>query len=349
MKKFGLFSILLVSFLLISAGIVQAALNDGLVAYYPFNGNANDESGNGNHGIVNGATLTADRFGNPKSAYSFDGFSNITISDNTLFTSNQHSIIFFVNAITGGDLVSKDGENTERQWLIGCSLSTQKMVSHVWTNNGLFMKDTTESLSKRDWHHIAQIWNGTNLLLYIDGELKVNKTTTGSLANGSQPIRIGGGAPYGQPPHYFNGTIDDVRIYNRALSEFEIKQLYNENEWQCPESPDDGFTQADLDEAVNSAIQACINDPASCGISTGDGGYTAADLDAKYKEGYNAGATACSNGSATPATISADLKIHIPQLNYVSPFGTMYLWTDFEYAGESNGSLIWKLTNYGQK
>ena len=55
---------------------------DGLVAWYPFNGNANDESGNGNHGTVNGATLTADRNGKANSSYSFDGVSNfITINN----------------------------------------------------------------------------------------------------------------------------------------------------------------------------------------------------------------------------------------------------------------------------
>lgn len=56
-------------------------LNDGLVAYYPFNGNANDESGNGNHGMVTGAVLAADRFGNTNSAYNFDGASNIVVSN----------------------------------------------------------------------------------------------------------------------------------------------------------------------------------------------------------------------------------------------------------------------------
>ena len=53
--------------------------SEGLVAWYPFNGNANDESGNENHGTVNGATLTADRFGNVNGAYSFDGGSHINI------------------------------------------------------------------------------------------------------------------------------------------------------------------------------------------------------------------------------------------------------------------------------
>jgi hypothetical protein len=53
--------------------ISYGGINDGLVAYYPFNGNANDESGNGHNGTINSATLTSDRFGNPNSAYSFDG------------------------------------------------------------------------------------------------------------------------------------------------------------------------------------------------------------------------------------------------------------------------------------
>ena len=72
MKKVNLILMIFV-FLLIIAGNSFADLSDGLVAYYPFNGNADDESGNGNHGTVNGATLTIDRFGNENSAYSFDG------------------------------------------------------------------------------------------------------------------------------------------------------------------------------------------------------------------------------------------------------------------------------------
>ena len=56
---------------------------NGLVGWWPFNGNANDESGNGNHGTVNGATLAVDRNGNANSAYSFDGNSGITIPHST--------------------------------------------------------------------------------------------------------------------------------------------------------------------------------------------------------------------------------------------------------------------------
>ena len=65
---------------------IPTTLNDCLVAYFPFNGNANDESGNSNNGIVNGATLTTDRFGNTNSAYSFDGIgNNISVPNSTSF------------------------------------------------------------------------------------------------------------------------------------------------------------------------------------------------------------------------------------------------------------------------
>ena len=78
MKKFLLTSIATISFLLVFAQVPT----NGLVAYYPFNGNANDATGNGNNGTVNGATLTSDRFGNSNSAYDFNGVDNhISIND----------------------------------------------------------------------------------------------------------------------------------------------------------------------------------------------------------------------------------------------------------------------------
>ncbi len=58
---------------LVVTGTVSADLNDGLISYHPFNSNANDETGNGHDGTVYGAALTTDRFGNPDSAYRFDG------------------------------------------------------------------------------------------------------------------------------------------------------------------------------------------------------------------------------------------------------------------------------------
>ena len=77
-----------------------AFLKEGLVAYYPFNGNANDESGNGNHGVVNGATLTNDRFGTSNNAFDFDGISNnIKIGKNISLNSDYLSISIWFKKI----------------------------------------------------------------------------------------------------------------------------------------------------------------------------------------------------------------------------------------------------------
>ena len=73
MKKISTFILALFLLLSVSGNLFsQVDLSSGLVAYYPFNGNTNDESGNDNHGTNNGATLTADRFGNADKAMSFD-------------------------------------------------------------------------------------------------------------------------------------------------------------------------------------------------------------------------------------------------------------------------------------
>ena len=80
-------------FILLGNQCLLAGLNDGLVAYYPFNGNANDVSGNGKDGIVNGATLTNDRFGNPNSAYRFTRTQNIQPSRNIGISGNADRTI----------------------------------------------------------------------------------------------------------------------------------------------------------------------------------------------------------------------------------------------------------------
>ena len=73
---------------LLYCGAAHAGLSDGLVAYYPFNGNVNDGSGNGHNGILNGTpVLSSDRFGNANSAYSFSGTSDYIQLTNT---SNIH-------------------------------------------------------------------------------------------------------------------------------------------------------------------------------------------------------------------------------------------------------------------
>ena len=87
--------------LLVITGTVSAGLTDNLVAYYPFNGNANDQSSNGYDGTVYGATLTSDRFGNPGSAYSFDGIDDyISVDYTDAFQLPEITISVWVQAAT---------------------------------------------------------------------------------------------------------------------------------------------------------------------------------------------------------------------------------------------------------
>ena len=206
---------------------------DGLVAYYPFNGNADDESGNGNHGTVNGSTLTEDRFGNIDQAYNFDGINDfIDISNisglissqgislsiwtknyNPNSSSNQQ-FLFLIGANPNARILMMDESNQVSGSILNCNCSDDLYTSHT--------------LNPNQWTHIALTYNLEigEQKLYINGinmdsqtESMNNYYTTNNAAK-----RIGS---YGFNNRYFNGTLDDASIWNRALTEQEIQNLYN--------------------------------------------------------------------------------------------------------------------------
>ena len=251
--------------------VAKADLDDGLVAYYPFDGNANDKSGNGNDGTINGATLTADRFGNADSAYSFNGNGNSIIVPNSPTLNPATSTLsvwvkISYDAPAGMDIVGKDGESLERQYLIS---RNQSFRTHVGDRFGKFsFYDCQTRIVLKQWYHVAQTSDGNSLKLYVNGQyespLYISSVNDGTI-NSSQPLRIGGGAPSGTPPFWFAGVIDDIRIYNRALSEAEIKQLYQLSSVPTPTSI------KTYEDGLNEGIAKCQNDPASCGIIVSDG------------------------------------------------------------------------------
>ncbi|MBT5717580.1 MAG: SUMF1/EgtB/PvdO family nonheme iron enzyme, partial [Opitutae bacterium] len=229
----------------------KPGLNFGLVAWYPFEGNASDMSGNGNHGTVNGATLGTDRHGKVNRAYSFDGIDdNIVIQEINSFEAQKHTLSVWVFAQQWyGDIMSKDGEASQRQWLIGSAPANGEIIAHVWTNSALYQGKSSFLLIPNQWNNIIQIWNSSSLALYINGFLQSETPTFGSLALGDQPIRIGGGAPESFPL-WFNGSIDDIRIYDRALSAEEIRLLYDTE----AELPAQSVTSAKLSTVLSDLI-----------------------------------------------------------------------------------------------
>lgn len=215
---------------------------NGLVGYWPFNGNANDQSGNGNNGTVNGATLTTDRFGNTNSAYSFDGTnSKIVVPNSTsLAIQNKITLSAWVNcqtSISNGTIISKGEES--QYWNYGMGIYNSK-PQYNYTNYGV---GVNKILNPSEWYNIVITIDSINnqMNFYVNGILYnplynfSNNTITTSFANllnsccnssltfGRNNGGTGGAA--------FNGIIDDIGIWNSALTQQEITNLYNAN--QC--------------------------------------------------------------------------------------------------------------------
>ena len=223
MKSKTVFLSLLI--LCLFASTVFAALNDGLVAYYPFNGNANDESGNGNHGTVYGATLTTDRFGNVSNAYSFNGVNtyidmgvlniNLPVTVSLWFNSSS------INALYDTLLGWNDPEDTGIQIM---GNGDGKMRFRIGSN----MEDViSQSTIDGDgiWHLVTITRENDVMKAYVDGVLEVTSNPSSLIVN-AHKLYFGKSFQPDNFNEYFNGKIDDVRIYNRALSEVEIQELY---------------------------------------------------------------------------------------------------------------------------
>ncbi|MDX2197125.1 MAG: LamG-like jellyroll fold domain-containing protein [Cytophagales bacterium] len=212
---------------------VNIDLTTGLVAYYPFNGNANDASGNGNNGVVNGATLATDRLGNANGAYYFDGETNfIETNIGSGFTDKITLSSWFK---TSGQFIGRD------PGIIANRSSTFNETGFNITNNGqtIFLIDDASANSTNivspffyndgKWHQITGVYDGTQMKLYLDNILVGTQSLSSNISM-SSTFRIGhDDEPSATYPtrRFFEGLIDDIRIYNRALSDAEVAALYN--------------------------------------------------------------------------------------------------------------------------
>jgi YVTN family beta-propeller protein len=202
-----------------------ASLEEGLIAYYPFNGNANDESGMGNHGTVHGATLTTDRFGNLNSAYSFNGVDDYIRIDNTStfdFLSGGFTLVAWVNFTqdnSDNGIIAKHDCGYFNGYYLG--VLNNSFDFYVTSDPRLL---TSETYKDGKWHFVVGVYDDVNQYLYVDSVFKTSQPRS-HINPIDLDISIGRMREY---CGYFNGMIDDVRIYNRALSEGEIQELFYE-------------------------------------------------------------------------------------------------------------------------
>ena len=207
----------------------------GLVGWWPFNGNANDGSGNGNNGTVNGATLTTDRFGGMNSAYSFDGSTNYieVLSTSGISFSTAYSISAWLSAdiwsfsapIDQHAIVSKidDGD-----WYGGYEIRTGGAGFIMHSGNiGSNFDIGAGGYSAMTWHHVVVTFNGSIVKSYINGQQVDSAIRSGTIQTSSIPLRFGRRGGAGTYNNWFDGNIDDIGMWNRALTPQEITDLYN--------------------------------------------------------------------------------------------------------------------------
>jgi outer membrane protein assembly factor BamB len=192
-----------------------------LVAYYPFNGNANDESGNGNHGKNYQSTLTKDRFGQSGKAYYFSGKSYISVDTKSLafVKTDPMSISLWVrNESTGTAHLLGMREGAKCNYQIDWTASGGLNFRGNPFNNGLNARNV---IPRNKYEHLVLSYDGKECRLYINSELReVKSMILGDDANSN--LLIGGSGSYAK----FKGVLDDIRIYNRALNKSEVRAIY---------------------------------------------------------------------------------------------------------------------------
>jgi len=254
MKKFTLLFFLFM--LLVLAGCTKGpspnlcpTVCDGLVAYYPFYGDATDKSGNGQDGKVVGASLTKDRNGYQNHAYSFTGKSNSYISIPKIGIENGS---FTIATIVKANRKPIDTDSLETmgngKWvdsgIIWANGSYTGLRYHFYKqgnqNFWLTLQEQQKPLKQISIHSGVSNPLEYNLFVgivdkkektlsvYVDGEFKRMQSWSGSFFGSNiKSWIIGGRGPASDRYHRgFEGVIDEVRVYNRALSADEVKELY---------------------------------------------------------------------------------------------------------------------------
>lgn len=204
---------------------------DGLAGAWLFSGNADDTSVNGNDGIVNGATVVNDRFGNVSSAYYCASHGYIQIpnaatlkfpSQITLSAWIKHSS---VTPTKYEDIVMKGNTSYGFQY----DMDGQAILFHLTSGGWGCWRNLSAKIPLADegWHHLVGTYDGSTQCVYIDGVLRNAESWSGPIDQNNDPLTLG--YMVAGDNHWLDGCVDDLRVYSRALTLEEIGLLYSEN------------------------------------------------------------------------------------------------------------------------
>lgn len=215
------------------------AFSKGLVGFYAFSENVRDGSGNSQNGLVRGAVLRHNRFGHPRASYEFNGMEDIRCEmDDSLGESGSASV--WIMPTSGGievtrEIVHLSSPDDRFDWGFNISFGNDSELTGIFTSvrtvpgnygAGDFPANPykgTDRLELNSWHHLALVWGGGQVQTFLNGVVVDQRDYSGSIVYpDSRVLSIGSDLT----ENFFIGGIDDIRLYNRRLSEGEISALF---------------------------------------------------------------------------------------------------------------------------
>ena len=274
---------------------------DGLVGLWHFDGDASDSSGSGNDGSLVGNVdcSVAGKFGK---GCRFDGegdyvnFGDVTFLDNI----QAFTVSFWMK--TSSTEVSSVQVPVSKAGSVETTFNFQMNTFEQLTFSVRNSSDTTvttgvvSGLANTEWQHIVGVYNGTNILLYADTTLGSQNNLTGPTKNSAYALSIGSRGLTGR---YWNGSIDEVAIFNRALSAEEIQELYNAAPSQaCTEN----WNCGNWNSCVNGMQNRTCTDSNNCGTTTSKPAETQFCVTSDCTENWQCGAWGICDGATNNQT-----------------------------------------------
>jgi len=256
-SKIG-FSLIALIFFLPDNIKAQVNLNQGLIAYWNFNGNANDVSGNNHHGNVYDASLTNDKWGNANGAYYFNGINNwiqVPNSPSLNFNTNSYTVYALLNIsgyyqgpCHGNSIIDRGAEDNNPgsfyvrytdNYFTGGQNCANPIPDTLHENfysgcSNVFSPSSIppQYIQNNTWYCVIAVNDGTQLKVYVNGILDYDATLSGIFGSSTEDVYIGkhNSVSY---PYWMTAILDELRLYDRALNLQEIDSLCNFN----PNSP----------------------------------------------------------------------------------------------------------------
>lgn len=227
---------------------INAQVNN-LIAHYPLNGNANDVSGYRNNGTAYNPTYVTDRFGNLNGAMFFSGNTYIDIPDSASLRPNQLSmsawVLMSAKSRNANFIISKGYDGSFGHYGLNILSDSEKSQAVIGQLGSVFSEvSSIDNIAMMRWTHICSVYDGVFLKIYINGTLNNISIANQNynLSQNTNRLLIGrNDTENSYYQYWFIGIMDDIRIYNKPLSDLEVTALYN--------------TVASVDEIKNKQIQ----------------------------------------------------------------------------------------------